>query len=144
MFTGLLNSYICDFSTVSESRSWLPTGINQKKDYPKNALFSNLFHSCALESNLWVSANIVFSLSRVSSWSLQFINPFFLFVQLPKEIHGHRSNKTKSPWLFGAINPAKQDQQHVIVCHCSASHELLVALLIVFFIYLFIYFFCNC
>lgn len=42
----------------------------------KNALFSNVFHSCTLESSLWVSANIVISLSRVSSWSLQFINPF--------------------------------------------------------------------
>jgi hypothetical protein len=62
--------------------------------------------------------------------------PPFLFALLPKEIHGHRSNKTKSAWPFRAINPAKQDQQHVIVRHCSASHELHAAELIVFFIFL--------
>lgn len=55
------------------------------------------------------------------------------FALLPKEIHGHRSNKTKSPWPFRAINSAKQDHQHVTVCHCSASHELHAAVLIFFY-----------
>jgi hypothetical protein len=39
------------------------------------------------------------------------------------------------------MSPAKQEHQHVIDCHCSASHELLAAMLIAFFIYLFFFFF---